>query len=698
MSLALPALFVGICIVVIAWIAISVLPKPATDSTKLLIFDFYGPDPQKYQLTETLFDKLSSTLSGDIQIIRPGIIITDSNRARQIGEEQKADMIVWGRYRDLTTLEVKAQFEILSSPSERRMISVTMPTGLQYAPLLQEPKSFSIQVSDDIREGAELRDISQTISYLSLFATGLIYYSQGNWAEASGMFEGSIVASSNLTSTTTTTTALDVSLIYYYLGNVYNAMGSHDKAIENYDESIRRNPNFVEAYYNRGFSYRCTCKFKEALDDFNKAIDLAPDYAEAYSARGIVQLYYAKDFDAARTDFQTAKDKDPKVAEAYWGLGYVAHYHDNSESHLEEAEAFYSTAIDLRPSDYYEAYYDRAKARSELEKYDEAIADFMRVIDIKSDYAEAYYRLGLTYRKRNNATDIDGAISSFLNAIRYDPNYIEAYEALSKAYKAKGQHDLAVKAENSIYSIRDEALKELDQTIKVDPNNAEAYYQRGKLLKDIGNKDEAVLSFEAAKEHDPDYEQAYYELGRLYSARGDNASLAKAVEYFQYAVKINDDYAEAHYDLGHAYRSLTRYDDAIKSFKKVISLQPDHADAYNELGITYIAIENYDEALSAIEVAISKRPGFSYAYFKRADAYMHRAKDGDKEKAIADLGSAINYKEGNMFAYYFMRAKAYKEIGNKNEAINDAKAALEAADSQGEKDDAQKLLQSLETR
>ena len=60
----------------------------------------------------------------------------------------------------------------------------------------------------------------------------------------------------------------------------------YEGAIKLYNEAVKLNPNYAEAYCYRGESYYWLDKYKQAIKDYNKAIELKPNYAEAYNGRG----------------------------------------------------------------------------------------------------------------------------------------------------------------------------------------------------------------------------------------------------------------------------------------------------------------------------------------------------------------------------------------------------------------------------
>jgi Caspase domain/TPR repeat/Tetratricopeptide repeat len=88
------------------------------------------------------------------------------------------------------------------------------------------------------------------------------------------------------------------------LGNAYDKIGDHERAIADYSEAIRLNPRYDSAYRNRGKAYHAKHEYDLAIADFDKAISLKPE-ALAYTNRGLA--YAAKgDRERAISDFRAA--------------------------------------------------------------------------------------------------------------------------------------------------------------------------------------------------------------------------------------------------------------------------------------------------------------------------------------------------------------------------------------------------------
>lgn len=94
-----------------------------------------------------------------------------------------------------------------------------------------------------------------------------------------------------------------------------------------------------------------------------------------------------------------------------------------SYSRFDEAEEILTKAIKYDKGNY-EAYYYRGCARINMREYEEAIADFEKAVELKHDYADAYFNMGRTYYMMHNE---DKACESYKLAAQYGRPNLEDY-------------------------------------------------------------------------------------------------------------------------------------------------------------------------------------------------------------------------------------------------------------------------------
>lgn len=126
------------------------------------------------------------------------------------------------------------------------------------------------------------------------------------------------------------------------------------------------------------------------------------------------------------------------------------------------------------------------------------------------------------------------------------------------------------------------AVLYLSNAIKLQPNEAVVYYNRGIAYENLGQYQPAIKDYNMAISLNPDYPEAFYNRGTVYNEIG---RYQQAVEDFNRAVVLQPDDAEAYHGRGFAYDKLGQYERAVEDYTKAINLQPNYANAYINRGI-----------------------------------------------------------------------------------------------------------------
>ena len=94
---------------------------------------------------------------------------------------------------------------------------------------------------------------------------------------------------------------------FYSSGLTYYYDGQYERAIQDYDEAIRLDPQFAGTYNNRGVAYKALGQHERAIQDYDEAIILDPEYAKAYYLRGLSYNMLGKS-EEAEQNLQKAKE------------------------------------------------------------------------------------------------------------------------------------------------------------------------------------------------------------------------------------------------------------------------------------------------------------------------------------------------------------------------------------------------------
>jgi tetratricopeptide (TPR) repeat protein len=181
-------------------------------------------------------------------------------------------------------------------------------------------------------------------------------------------------------------------IAYNNRGNAYTGKGEYDKAIEDYDASIKLNPNYSKPFNNRGVAYQKKEDYDRAIQDFDAAIKIDQKYADAFTNRA--ETYRKKgDYPSALKDFDEAIQLQPKLKvlwnERCWTHAIVGE--------LPAAMSDCNAAIQLEPD---AATFDsRGFIYLKLGQWAPAIADYNSALRMDPKLPSALYGRGFAKLK-----------------------------------------------------------------------------------------------------------------------------------------------------------------------------------------------------------------------------------------------------------------------------------------------------------
>jgi tetratricopeptide (TPR) repeat protein len=203
----------------------------------------------------------------------------------------------------------------------------------------------------------------------------------------------------------------------------------------------------------------------------------------------------------------------------------------------------------------------------------------------------------------------------------------------------------------------EDALRELDVALDIDPEAAFAYYNRGIVLQTLKRFSAALASYDAAIALKPDYAEAFCnrgntlaELKRLHEslASFDRAialkpryaqalanratvleRLARSQEArtsLESAIACAPHFAEAHYNLANILRQRGDLEQAVAHYERALAIMPNFAEAHNNLGVALSNAGKFEQAVARYERALAIMPNFAEAHFNLANALRQQGK------------------------------------------------------------------------
>ncbi|MCX5906362.1 MAG: tetratricopeptide repeat protein [Deltaproteobacteria bacterium] len=256
-------------------------------------------------------------------------------------------------------------------------------------------------------------------------------------------------------------------------------------------------------------------------------------------------------------------------------------------------------------------------------------------------------------------TDPKKAIEYLNNVIKLQPDLAEAYSNRGIAYSYLGQQR--------------HAIENYNEAIRLKPNDAETYVNRGNAYRILSQYQRAIEDYNEAVHLKPNLAAAYYNRGKAYSYLGQKQ---RAIEEFNETIRLKPDDAAAYYNRGVAYADIGQKQRAIEDFNEAIRLQPDLATAYYNRGVAYADLGQYQRAIEDYNEAIRLKPNDARVYYNRGNAYDNL---GQIKHAIQDYNETIRLKP-NDAAAYTSRAGAYFMRGNKELFCRDVQKACASGD------------------
>ena len=214
------------------------------------------------------------------------------------------------------------------------------------------------------------------------------------------------------------------------------------------------------------------------------------------------------------------------------------------------------------------------------------------------------------------------------------------------------------------------AIKDYDQAITLDPQYAEAYYNRGLAKGAQGRHEEAIHDFTQAIAINSKYVEVYYNRGFAKYKLGRNE---EAIEDYDQTIALDSKHVYAYNNRGIAKGEMGNYAEAIQDYDRAIALDSKDAIAYNNRGLAKGEMGNYAEAIKDYDQAIAINPREASAYNNRG---LAKFESGEHEEAIKDFDQAIKLDSTYIDAYN-NRGDAKSALGRHKEAIQDYDQAIE---------------------
>ena len=187
-------------------------------------------------------------------------------------------------------------------------------------------------------------------------------------------------------------------------------------------------------------------------------------------------------------------------------------------------------------------------------------------------------------------------------------------------------------------------------------------YRLVKPAYDKGDWGEVIRNLQEVLKLDPQDAKAYYYIGEANRFKGDYSAATAA---YQMSVGLDPNFGPSYVGLARARAAADPDTNVISFLDDAIRLDPNFGEAYLERAIAKLRADNVQGALADLEEADQRLPNSPLVYFTLAQA---RVKEGNLELALSSARRA-NELDVTYAPTYLLLGQIYAETGNETQAV-----------------------------
>lgn len=325
--------------------------------------------------------------------------------------------------------------------------------------------------------------------------------------------------------------------------------GKSDDALLHFDKAIALDSFNCNAYYNKGLVYEKQNKLGEALKNYDAALKININSTIVHYTKANALYNFGRYIESARDYEEFAKYSKDKSKGTMISIMATMLF---GKKRYEESILFYDIVIKYCTDNVELAYNNKAAALGYLNRYEEALQNYDKAIQLNPNVSKFYNNKGFIYMSKGNYEE---AIKWFDKAIQLEPKvtdyylnkgyslfnlqkYDEAIESLTKSLTDDASiHTYGLIVQSLIDQKKyQEAHKYCDAAIKVIPNNAYIYVMKGSIFFLEKKYKESIEIYNKAAELDNNYVTPYYHNAINYAIIDDQE---KALEYLRKAIELD---------------------------------------------------------------------------------------------------------------------------------------------------------------
>jgi tetratricopeptide (TPR) repeat protein len=454
----------------------------------------------------------------------------------------------------------------------------------------------------------------------------------------------------------------------------------YDEAISAFDEVLKVKRSDEGIFLWKISLLRSQRHFEEAKKLIEEAGDIFPGSRRIRNELGWLH-FYQLNYDEAIESFEEILQQDPNDESAL--QGQIASF--RMKGQYGEATKLANKALS-RTSKNPGIYSERGWISFEQGDYEEAGADFNKVLSLIPNDPFAHINLAWSLVRQETDSDLDDAAKHCRQALNLKPNLAEAFGCLGNIAFKRGRireaeayflRSIQVNPQRGHYADLgalyiqmgqyEEAKERLEKALQNNPDDAYARIEMGNFYLQTEKVRDAIREFRSAAVIDPQNPDS---IKALAIALMEDDKLIEAEKVLRNAIRVLDESKrwELHLTLcrlltriGDETKDVQFYEEALKEVSTAIRLKPQHPAPYFHGGIVRFKLEDYKNALHNFRRSLKEDGDYLEAELnaRRVRSLIRREKARSRASLFATIFLAIIFLT-QLIALWILRFRTDK--------------------------------------
>ena len=375
--------------------------------------------------------------------------------------------------------------------------------------------------------------------------------------------------------------------------------GSFEEALIAYDLAIREDPGDAYLWVGRGLALENLEQYHKAVESFDNAIEIDPDNAKVWYNRGLA-LQHLKRYDDAIDSYDRALTIDSH-------LSAVRKKRDSAIAEKMKGEGLMVPEMTKKPLP------DNLPSLSQSKSPDQAATELPEEIPEKDELAAMETPQVDEGPVEADMEDPDSGSDEDPSLERSSPPSPPIEEDEMPEVVSGDAGEVVVTATDSVFQgdeaaappvadTNKAALDAADRILSWNPDDKNAWYNRGVALLHMEHFSEAVDAYDHALKFDPDMPDTWNNRGVALSRLGRHE---EAMESYNRALLLDPVHGNSWMNKAHSLADLGRFADAIESYDRALSINPEDASAWYNRGVLLSEMGQTEESARCLDKALA---------------------------------------------------------------------------------------------